>query len=99
MYVVDNTFYALPGKFAELINVLQEARAFGKKVNGVDGIVLTPVSGKFSEVKISWQVETMAQHEENLKKTLAHPEFQALSEKLVALLVPNASHSEIYRQV
>ena len=99
MYVVVNTFYALPGKFSELVNVLQEASAFAKKVNGVEAIVLTPVSGKFSEVKIRWQIETLSQHEENLKKAQAHPEWPVLSQKLVALLVPNTSHSDIYRQV
>ena len=99
MYVVVNTFYALPGKFSELVNVLHEASAFGKKVNGVEAIVLMPVSGKFSEVKIRWQVETLSQHEENLKKAFEHPEWPALSEKLVALLVPNVSHTDIYRQV
>jgi hypothetical protein len=99
MYVVVNTFYALPGKFSELIDVLHEASAFGKKVNGIEAVVLTPVSGKFSEVKIRWQVETLSQHEEHLKKALDHPEFAALSQKLVALLVPNTSHSDIYRQV
>jgi hypothetical protein len=99
MYVVVNTFYALPGKFSELINVLHEASAFGKKINGIESIVLLPVSGKLNEVKIRWEVETLSQHEEHLKKTLGHPEFAALSEKLVALLVPNTSHSDIYRQV
>jgi hypothetical protein len=99
MYVVVNTFHALPGKFSELVSVLQEGIAFGKKVNGIGGILLTPVSGKFSEVRLSWQVESLNQHEENTKKAMAHPEWPALTKKLVGLLVPNASHSDIYRQL
>jgi hypothetical protein len=99
MYVVVHTFYAIPGKFSELVNVLHEANAFGKKVNGTEAIILTPVSGKFSEVKIRWQVETLSQHEENTKKALAHPDWPALSQKLVALLVPNQARTDIYRQV
>jgi len=99
MYVVVNTFYALPGKASELVSVLHEASAFSKKVNGVESMVLTPVSGKFSEVKIRWQVETLSQHEEYSKKAQAHPEWPALSQKLAALVVPNVSHTDIYRQV
>jgi hypothetical protein len=99
MYVIVNTFYALPGKAAELVSVLHEASAFAKKINGTDAIVLMPVSGKFSEVKFRWQVETLSQHEENLKKSQAHPEWPALTQKIAALVVPNVSHSDIYRQV
>ena len=99
MYVVVNTFFALPGKFSDLINVLQEASAFAKKVNGLEAVIFTPVSGKFSEVKISWQVENLSKHEEQTQNAFSQPEWALLSQKLVDLLVPNASRCDIYRQV
>ena len=99
MYIVVNTFYALPGKQPELIGVLRELSALGKKVNRAEIIILTPLAGKLSEVKARWQVESLSQHEENTKKVQAHSEFPALFQKVAALVVPNASHTDIYRQV
>lgn len=99
MYIIVNTFYALPGKLPDLIGVLHELSSFAKKVNGVEAIVLTPVSGKLSEVKSRWQVESLSQHEENMKKTQAHSEWPALYQKAAALVIPGTSHTDIYRQV
>jgi hypothetical protein len=99
MYIIVNTFYALPGKQLELIGVLRELNALSKKVNGTDVMILTPVAGKFSEVKSRWQVESLSQHEENTKKIQAHPDFPALLQKGAALVVPNTAQTEIYRQV
>jgi hypothetical protein len=99
MYIIVNTFYALPGKQPELVGVLRELSALSKKVNGTDVILLTPLAGKLAEVKARWQVDSLSQHEENTKNTQAHPEFPALLQKAAALVVPNTSHTDIYRQV
>jgi hypothetical protein len=92
MYVVVNTFYALPGKFSELIDVLQEASAFGKAVNGVDAIVLPLSAANLARSKLAGKLKLCHSMRKTPRK---HPEFQAMSEKLVVLLVPNVSRSEI----
>lgn len=99
MYIIVGTFYALPGKLPELIAVLREERELRKKITGTDTMVLTPVGGKFSEAKYRFQVESLSEYEEEVKKLEADPEWQALLKRGAALVVPNTSHMEIYRQV
>ncbi len=99
MYIIVGTFYALPGKLPELIAVLREERELRKNITGTDTIVLTPVGGKFSEATYRFQIESLSEYEEEVKKLEADPGWQALLKKGAALVVPNTSHMEIYRQV
>jgi hypothetical protein len=94
MYVVVNTWYALPGKLPELIGVIHEYN----KTFGIGGVVLTPVAGKLSEVKSSFQVDNLSDYEEERKKVLAHTEYPAFVQKVSALVVPGVAHTDIYRQ-
>jgi hypothetical protein len=98
VYVVVSTFHGISGRVQELIDVLHQLIAINKKVNDIEATVLTPVAGKLSEVKLRWQVSDLSQYEKNIERLESNPEWVDLFKKAGALVVPNTSHTDIYRE-
>jgi hypothetical protein len=97
VYVVVSTFHGLSGRVSELIDILHKLTAITKRVNDIDATILTPVAGKLSEVKVIWQVSDLSQYEQSIERLERDPVWVGLFKEAGTLVVPNTSHTDIYR--
>jgi hypothetical protein len=98
MYVVVSTFHGISGRVQELIDILYQLIDINKKVTLIEASVLTPVAGKLSEVKLIWRVRDLLEYENNIERLESDPEWVDLFKKAGALVVPNTSHTDIYKE-
>jgi hypothetical protein len=63
VYTIVATFHGLSGRVSELIEILHKLGEINERLNGTPTQVLTPVAGKLSEVKFSWQIADLPHYE------------------------------------
>ncbi len=71
--------------------IAKSDRLLGKKLNGVEATVATPVAGKIPEVHYIYAVSSLERHEKLVAEVAQNDEFKKIGAGIAPIVVPNTA--------